>query len=95
MVHPTHLYAQGPGIEPEPEVIERATEAWMNGSSPQALDILEKELRKHSSSVTLRKLQGDILATTRRNQEALEHYKVILKEFPESLAVRWAKWSLC
>jgi len=94
IVHGTFAFAQNHEIDAEVAVVNRATEAWMNGASPLALDILEQGLREHSHSLAFRKLRGDILTTTRRNQEALEDYEAILKETPESLAVRWAKWSV-
>ena len=94
LAHGTFVFAQGHEIESEDAVVDRATEAWIDGSSPHALDILEQGLREHSHSLALRKLRGDILTTTRRNQEALDDYEAILKETPESLAVRWAKWSV-
>ena len=78
----------------EESVIDRATENWMDGSTPHALDILEQGLRKYPHSLLLRKLRGDILATSRRNEEALETYEAILKETPDALSVRWAKWSV-
>ena len=87
-------FAQDLQGESEVAVIDRVTEAWMDGSIPHALEILEQGLREHAHSLSLRKLRGDILATTRRNQEALEIYEAILKESPESLSVRWAKWSV-
>jgi tetratricopeptide (TPR) repeat protein len=94
LAHGTFVFAQGHEIESEDAVVDRATEAWIDGSSPHALGILEQGLREHSHSLALRKLRGDILTTTRRNQEALDDYEAILKETPESLAVRWAKWSV-
>jgi len=90
----TFAVAQDHGLDSEDAVANRAREAWMDGSSLQALDTLKQGLREHSHSLTLRKLRGDILTTTRRNQEALEEFEAILKETPESLAVRWAKWSV-
>ena len=94
VTHVPLIFAQGHETESENAVINRATEAWMNGASPLALDILEQGLREHSHSLALKKIRGDILTTTRRNQEALENYEAILKESPESLPVRWAKWSV-
>ncbi len=90
----TFAVAQDHGLDSEDAVANRAREAWVAGSSLQALDTLEQGLREHSHSLALRKLRGDILTTTRRNQEALEEFEAILKETPESLAVRWAKWSV-
>jgi len=92
--HGTVVFAQDHEINSEDKVAHRASEAWIDGSSPLALDILEQGLHEHSHSLAFRKLRGDILTTTRRNQEALEEYEVILKETPESLDVRWAKWSV-
>jgi tetratricopeptide (TPR) repeat protein len=92
--HGTVVFAQDHEINSEDKVAHRASEAWIDGSSPLALDILEQGLHEHSHSLAFRKLRGDILTTTRRNQEALEEYEAILKETPESLDVRWAKWSV-
>ena len=94
IAHGTFVFAQDHEINSEDKVANRAREAWIDGSSPLALDILEQGLREHSHSLAFRKLRGDILTTTRRNQEALEDYEAILKETPESLDVRWAKWSV-
>ncbi len=87
-------FPQAHVIESEDIVIERATEAWLDGSPPHALDIVEEGLLEHSHSLALKKLRGDILATSRRNQEALENYEAILKDSPEYLPARWAKWSV-
>ena len=85
-------FAQNP--KPESDVMmDQAIEAWDDGAVPHALDMLEQGLRKNPKALHLRKLRGDILTTTRRNQEALEEYETILKDFPESASVRWAKWS--
>jgi tetratricopeptide (TPR) repeat protein len=94
IAHGTFAFAQDHVMNSEDAVVDRATEAWMDGSSPLALDILKQGLREHSHSLAFRKLRGDILTTTRRNQEALDDYETILKDTPESLAVRWAKWSV-
>jgi len=94
IAHGTFVFAQDHEINSEDAVTNRARKAWIDGSSHHALDILEEGLREHSHSLALRKLRGDILTTTRRNQEALDDYEAILKETPESLAVRWAKWSV-
>ncbi len=87
-------WGQNTSIESEEVIVDQANEAWISGAPSQALDIVENGLREFSHSLLLKKLQGDILTTTRRNQEALEHYETILKKIPESLAVRWAKWSV-
>ena len=89
----TTIFAQDLKIKSDEVVIDRARKAWIDGSVPHALDILEQGLRNNPKALQLRKLRGDILTTTRRNQEALEDYEAILKESPDSLPVRWAKWS--
>ena len=94
MAQETVLFAQDSEIELEDAIVDRAREAWIEGAAPHALEILEEGIRKAPQSLTLRKLRGDIFTTTRRNQEAMENYEAILKEFPNSLAVRWSKWSV-
>ncbi len=86
--------AQNYSIGSENIVVEQATEAWIEGSSPQALDILEEGIHQYPQSLPIRKLRGDILATTRRNQEALESYESLLKDYPDAEVVSRAKWSL-
>ncbi len=94
IAHETFIFAKDHAVDSEGDVANHAREAWIAGSSPHALDILEEGLLEHPHSLALRKLRGDILTTTRRNQEALDDYETILNEAPESLAVRWAKWSV-
>ena len=73
--------------------MDRAREAWIEGSIPHALDILQQGLRENPKALQLKKLRADILTTTRSSQAALEDYEAILIESPDSLPVRWAKWS--
>ncbi len=94
LISAVFAFAQDRHIQSEDIVIERATEAWLDGSIPQALDIIQEGIREQSDSLALQKLRGDILATTRRNQEALENYEAILKQSPEYLPARWAKWGV-
>ncbi len=89
----TTILAEDPKIQSDEVVVDRAREAWIDGSVPQALDILEQGLRHNPNALQLRKLRGDILTTIRKSQEALEDYEAILKESPEFVTVRWAKWS--
>lgn len=93
-VHPSFVSAQGHVINSEETVVKHATEAWIDGSPLEALDIVEEGLREYSRSLPLRKLRGDIRTTIRQNQDALEDYETILQETPGALAVRWAKWSV-
>ncbi len=72
----------------------KARTAWMDGSPGHALSILEEGLQEMPASVPLQKLRGDILATTRRNQEATDVYEAILQQQPDLLDVRWANWSV-
>ncbi|MCW5781970.1 MAG: tetratricopeptide repeat protein [Nitrospirales bacterium] len=81
-------------MKTEEEVINQARAAWMKGSANQALDILDQEIPNFSQNTILQKLRGTILTTIRRNQEALEVYDAILEREPDSLGVRWAKWSV-
>ncbi len=75
------------------EVITRqAKDAWVGGSSTVALEILTQGIREHPNTMNLQKLLGDILVTTRQDQEAVEAYDAVLQRTPEALDVRWAKW---
>ena len=75
-------------------VAKQAKAAWMEGSPNHALDLLDQGIREFPLSALLQKLRGNILSTIRRNQEALEAYEAVLQGEPESLGVRWAKWSV-
>lgn len=83
---------QGAAIE---EIAELAEAEWMDGNPSQALHILGPGLQDHPNAVRLQKLRADILATaSRRHQEAVEAYDVILDAHPKSLEIHWAKWSV-
>ncbi len=71
-----------------------AEQAWMEGAPSRALAILEKEISRNPQNFFLQKLRADILATTRRPQEALEAYQVLLQANPEFLPARWAQWGV-
>lgn len=90
----TWVFAYDEGMKSEEEVINQARTAWMNGSANQALDILDQEISNFPQKTIFQKLRGNILTTIRRNQEALEVYDAILEREPDSLGVRWAKWSV-
>ncbi|MCA9498513.1 MAG: tetratricopeptide repeat protein [Nitrospira sp.] len=90
----TLVFAYGERVKSEKGVINQARAAWMNGSANQALDILDQEISHFPKNSNFQKLRGNILTTIRRNQEALEVYGVILEREPDSLEVRWAKWSV-
>ena len=75
-------------------IADRAEAAWMDGSATRALNILAQGIQDHPHALPLKKLRGDILATSRRDQEALQAYEAVLQRTPEALNVRWAKWSV-
>ena len=88
------VFAQDQEIISGEVVADQAKAAWMDGSANRALDILDQGIREFPLLSLLQKLRGDILTTIRRNQEALEAYEAVLHNEPESLGVRWAKWSV-
>ena len=92
----TLAFAAGQSPDEAIEGIAELAEAeWLDGNPGQALHILDPGLETHPNAVRLQKLRADILATaSRRHQEAVEAYDVILDGHPESLEVRWAKWSV-
>ncbi|WP_447969948.1 tetratricopeptide repeat protein [Nitrospira sp. M1] len=75
-------------------IVQQAKDAWVGGNSAVALEILTQGIQEHSNALNLEKLHGDILATTRQDQEAVEAYDAILQRTPEALDIRWAKWSV-
>ncbi len=75
-------------------IADLAEAEWMEGAPNRALDILDQGLQDNPQDLRLHKLRGDVLATSRRDQEALEAYETVLQRNPESLDVRWAKWSV-
>jgi len=88
------IFAQDQEMIPGEVVANQAKAAWMDGSPNRALDLLDQGIREFPLFLLLQKLRGNILTTIRRNQEALEAYEAVLQSEPESLGVRWAKWSV-
>ena len=88
------VLAEGPEQTSIGHVIQEAEAAWLDGAVVPALDVVEQGIRQYPSALMLQKLRGDILATSRRDQEAVEAYQTILQKTPEALEVRWAKWSI-
>jgi tetratricopeptide (TPR) repeat protein len=76
------------------QIVDRAMSDWESGAVTPALEALEQGLESNPEAVTLHKLRGDILATSRASQQALQSYDVVLGKDPGALDVRWAKWSL-
>lgn len=90
----TASWAQDPQrVSPE-RLAEQARAVWESGAIAPALDLLEEGVQHHPRALTLYKLRGDILATARGPQEAVQAYETALAQQPTALDVRWAKWSV-
>jgi tetratricopeptide (TPR) repeat protein len=89
----TPAFTQEPPMTLEQEIAEDAKAAWLEGTTPLALEILRQGIQDNPNALELQKLRGDILVTTRRPQEAIEVYDAVLQKAPDALNVRWAKWS--
>ncbi len=76
------------------QIIEQAGIEWESGAITPALEMLDQGIEAHPDALTLHKLRGDILATSRASIEALQAYETVLGRQPTALDVRWAKWSL-
>lgn len=87
-------FAQDPQVLSKENVAERAKGMWENGDLNGALNILDHWIDQTPDALMLHKLRGDILATSRRPQEAVEAYETVLARQPTALDVRWAKWSV-
>ena len=71
-------FAEDQSLRSEEQVAERAKGAWESGAINPALDILDQGIQNHPHALTLQKLRGDILATSRGPHEAVEAYETIL-----------------
>ncbi|MCX5721068.1 MAG: tetratricopeptide repeat protein [Nitrospirae bacterium] len=89
-------FASAEDLQPRSEttVAERAKAVWESGAIHAALEILDQGIHDHPSALTLHKLRGDILATSRDPREAVAAYETVLAKTPTALDVRWAKWSV-
>jgi len=87
-------YAEVSANISEAHVIEQAKAVWEGGAVTSALELLDQGIQSHPRSALLHKLRGDILATVRGPQEAVQAYETALAAQPSALDVRWAKWSL-
>lgn len=83
-----------PQVLSEEKIAEQVKVVWESGAIIPALDMLEQEIQENPSAFTLYKLRGDILATSRGPQEAIEAYNSVLAKTPNALDVRWAKWGV-
>jgi tetratricopeptide (TPR) repeat protein len=81
-------------VESEEQVAEHARTVWESGGIIPAIEILDRGIHDHPNALSLHKLRGDILATFRGPQEAVQAYEMILAKKPAALDVRWAKWSV-
>jgi len=89
-----HAGAQDQQFQSPDRLAEQAKAVWESGAIAPALDLLEEGVQQHPRSLTLYKLRGDILATARGPQEAVQAYETALAQQPAALDVRWAKWSV-
>lgn len=87
-------YAEDSANISEAHVIEQAKAVWESGAVTSALELLDQGIHSHPQSALLHKLRGDILATFRGPQEAVQAYEMALAAKPSALDVRWAKWGL-
>ena len=90
----TLVFGEGVAVLSERQVAEDAIAAWDRGATLPALELLDQGIRDHPQASILHKLRGDILATFRGPQEAVQAYDRVLAERPATLDARWAKWSV-
>ncbi|MBI4002494.1 MAG: tetratricopeptide repeat protein [Nitrospira defluvii] len=81
-------------LRTETQVAQRAQVAWEQGTIDLALDILDQGLHDNPQALALHQLRGDMLATSRHTEAALQSYETVLASIPTALDVRWAKWSV-
>ena len=63
-------FAEDPALRSEEQVAEHAKAVWESGAINPALEILDQGIQDHPQALTLHKLRGDILTTSRGPQEA-------------------------
>jgi len=78
----------------EAYIAEQVKAAWETGAINRAFDILEQGIHDNPPALTLQRLRGDILSTTRGTNEAVKAYEAVLAKQPTALDIRWAKWSV-
>src|SRR5207342_3693444 len=86
--------ANEPAPGTEGKIAQRAKAAWEQGTIDLALGILDQGLHDNPHALALYQLRGDMLATSRHTEAALESYDTVLASLPASLEVRWSKWSV-
>lgn len=87
-------FASESPLRSESQVAQHAKTAWEQGTIDLALGILEQGIQDHPQALALYHLRGDMLATSRHTEAALESYNTVLARIPAALDVRWAKWSV-
>ena len=87
-------FAEDSSLRSEEQVAEHAKAVWESGAINPALEILDQGIQDHPQALTLQKLRGDILTTSRGPREAVEAYETVLARTPTALDVRWAKWAV-
>jgi len=87
-------FANDQQVLSQDKVAEQAKVMWESGEINPALETLDRGIQDHPDALPLRKLRGDILATSRDSREAVEAYETVLATMPTALDVRWAKWSV-
>ncbi|MEO5956450.1 MAG: tetratricopeptide repeat protein [Nitrospiraceae bacterium] len=88
------LFAEDSPTPSEKHIAEHARTVWEGGTTSAALEILDQAIQEYPAALTLQKLRGDILATSRGPHEAVEAYETVLAKVPTAVDVRWAKWSV-
>jgi len=88
------VFGEAPSVLSEEQIVTSAQEAWDSGAVTTALDLLEQGIQDHPMAARLHKLRGDVLATFRGPQEAVQAYDRVLAVQPDALNARWAKWSV-
>jgi tetratricopeptide (TPR) repeat protein len=81
-------------LRSEGQIAQHAKAAWEQGTIDLALGIVEQGLHDHPDALALHQLRGDMFATSRRTEAALESYDTVLAYVPAALDVRWARWSV-
>ncbi len=81
-------------LRSEGQIAQHAKAAWEQGTLNLALGIVEQGIQDHPRALALHQLRGDMLATSRQTEAALESYETVLASIPAALDVRWAKWSV-
>ncbi len=81
-------------LRSESQIAQHAKAAWEQGTTALALGIVEQGIHEHPHALALHQLRGDMLATSRQTEAALDSYDTVLARVPAALDVRWAKWSV-